>query len=114
MKIALLGSAPSSLSLAPIGDPSWLVWGCSPGVFYQCGSPNGWFELHRWEPPIIGVPAKQKTWFSPEYVAWMAMRDPNRCPVWMYEAVPEIPASRALPVEDLVRKYGSFFFTSSL
>lgn len=42
------------------------------------------------------------------------MRDPARCPVWMYEAVPEIPASRALPVEELVRKYGSFFFTSSL
>ncbi len=114
MRIALLGSAPSSLPLAPIGDPSWLVWGCSPGVFYQCGSPNGWFELHRWEPPLIGVPNKQKMWFSPEYVLWMAQRDPKRCPVWMYDAVPEIPASRALPVEELVRKYGSFFFTSSL
>jgi len=44
----------------------------------------------------------------------MALRDPVKCPVWMYEPVPEIPASRALPVADLVQKYGSFFFTSSI
>lgn len=114
MKIALLGSAPSSLGLAPFGQPGWSVWGCSPGVYYQCGQPNAWFELHRWEPPVIGNPAKQKTWFSPEYVAWMAMREPGACPVWMYEPVPQIPASRALPADDLVQKYGSFFFTSSI
>lgn len=114
MKIAILGSAPSSLGLAPFGRPGWSIWGCSPGVYYQCGSPNAWFELHRWEPPVIGNPSKQKTWFSPEYVAWMAKRDPSVCPVWMYEPVPEIPASRALNVAELVQKYGSFFFTSSI
>ena len=114
MKIAVLGSSPSSLGLAPIGDPSWQVWGCSPGVYYQCGSPTGWFELHRWEPPVIGNPAKQRTWFSPEYVAWMALRDPERCPVWMYEPVPEIPASRALPIQELIEEFGTYFFTSSI
>lgn len=114
MKIALIGSAPSSLGLAPFGQPGWSIWGCSPGVYYQCGNPNAWFELHRWEPPVIGVPSRQKQWFSPEYVAWMAQRNPATCPVWMYEAVPEIPASRALPVDELVAKYGSYFFTSSL
>lgn len=114
MKIALLGSAPSSLGLAPFGHPEWKIWGCSPGVYYQCGNPQAWFELHRWEPPQIGNPSNQKQWFSPEYVAWMSMRNPAQCPVWMKEPVPEIPASRALPVEDLLRKYGTYFFTSSL
>lgn len=114
MKVAILGSSPSSLGLAPFGDPEWKVWGCSPGVYYQCGSPDGWFELHRWEPPVIGNPAKQRQWFSPEYVQWMAQRDPAKCPVWMYESVAEIPASRALPIEDLTRKFGTFFFTSSI
>ena len=114
MKVAVLGSAPSSLGLAPLGDPAWQVWGCSPGVYYQCGSPTGWFELHRWEPPVIGNPAKQRQWFSPEYVQWMAMRDPARCPVWMHEPVPEIPASRALPIEDLIEQFGTYFFTSSI
>jgi hypothetical protein len=34
--------------------------------------------------------------------------------VWMYDAVPEIPGSRRLPVEDLEAKYGTYFFTSSI
>lgn len=114
MKIAILGSAPSSLHLAPFGDPSFSIWGCSPGVYYQVPRCDAWFELHRWEPPVIGKPHLQKQWFSPEYVAWMAMRQPGACPVWMYEAVPEIPASRPLPVDDLTSKYGTFFFTSSV
>lgn len=114
MKIAILGSAPSSLGLAPFGDTSWKIWGCSPGVFPQCPRADAWFEVHRWEPPVIGVAAKQVPWFSPEYVTWMAMRDPRACPVWMADTVPQIPASRRLPWEDLVSKYGSCFFTSSI
>ena len=114
MKIAILGSAPSSLRLAPVGDPSWKIWGCSPGVFPYCGSPQAWFELHRWEPPVIGNAGKQVQWFSPEYVQWMAMRDPATCPVWMAAPVPEIAASRALPINGLMAKYGTYFFTSSI
>lgn len=114
MKIAILGSAPSSLGLVPYGDPAFRIWGCSPGVYYQVARCDAWFELHRWEPPVIGKAHLQKQWFSPEYVAWMGMRIPDQCPVWMYEPVPEIPASRALPVDDLTSKYGTFFFTSSV
>lgn len=114
MKIACIGSAPSSIGLAPFGDPRWKICGCSPGLYYQMQRCDAWFELHRWEPPVIGVPHQQKQWFSPEYVAWMALRDPVKCPVWMKDTVPEIPASRALPVDDLTQKYGTFFFTSSL
>ena len=114
MKIAILGSAPSSLRLAPFGDPSWKIWGCSPGVYSQCPRVNAWFELHRWEPGVIGVASTQKQWFSPEYVAWMGLRGSEGALVWMYDAVPEIPGSRRLPVEDLMEKYGTFFFTSSI
>lgn len=114
MKIAILGSAPSSLRLAPFGDPSWKIWGCSPGVYSQCPRANAWFELHRWEPGIIGVPASQKQWFSPEYVGWMAKMGAQGAAVWMYEPVPEIPNSRRLPIEDLQEKYGTYFFTSSI
>lgn len=110
MKIGILGSAPSSLTLAPFGDPSWKMWGCSPGVYPVAPRTEAWFELHRWEPGVLGKPGTQKPWFSPEYVAWMAQ---HPC-VWMYQAVPEIPGSRALPVDDLVKKYGSYFFTSSI
>ena len=44
-KIAVLGSAVSSVRLAPIHDPEWEVWACSPA---NKGLPrcDVWFELH--------------------------------------------------------------------
>lgn len=111
MKIAILGSASSSLGLAPHSSPEWSIWGCSPGVYPYTDRMNAWFELHRWEPGVVGKAGTQKAWFSPEYVQWMAKL---ACPVWMQQHVREIPTSRALPVEELVAKYGSYFFTSSV
>lgn len=111
MKIALVGSAPSSVTLAPFADPSWQIWGCSPGVYPFATRVDAWFELHRWEPPVIGKPQAQKPWFSPEYVVWMSML---KCPVWMYEKVPEIPMSDAYPREQMESMFGNYFMTSSL
>lgn len=111
MKIAILGSAPSSMRLAPYGDQSWKIWGCSPGLYPGMPRCDAWFELHRWEPPVIGKPDSQKPWFSPEYVQWMAGL---RCPVWMFLPVPEIPTSLALPAKELMDKWGNYFMTSSI
>lgn len=110
MKIALIGSAPSSIMLAPYGDTTWKIWGCSPGAYFQVPRSDVWFELHRWEPPVVGRPAQQKTWFSPEYCQWLAQ---HPC-VYMAEPVATVPNSVAVPVEYLVNKYGHFWFTSSL
>lgn len=103
MKVALIGSAPSSVRLAPYGGEDWIIFGCSPGVYGVAPRVDVWFELHRYEP---GQP-----WFSPEYCQWMA-KFPG--PVYMAEKRPEIPNSQTLPIDDLVRKYGPYFFTSSL
>lgn len=111
MKIALCGSAPSSMRKAPFGDPSWLIWGCSPGLYPFAPRVDAWFELHRWEPPVIGKADQQVPWFSPEYVLWLAQR---ACPVWMLRPVEQVPQSQALPWRDLAKKYGTFFFNSSL
>ena len=110
VKIALIGSAPSSVGLAPYGNPEWVIFGCSPGVYPIARKVHVWIELHRWEPGQVGVPESQKPWFTPEYVQWMAQQPL----VWMREAVPEIPNSRALPVADLLAKWGTNWFTSSL
>ena len=110
MKIAIVGSAPSSVKMAPYSDSSWQIWGCSPGLYHQAPRINVWFELHRWEPPVLGRADAQKPWFTPEYCAWMAQQPK----VWMYERVPEIPTSEAMPYQRLVEKYGSYFFTSSI
>ena len=110
MKIALVGSAPSSIRLAPYSDPSWKIWGCSPGAYPVVPRSDAWFELHRWEPPVIGKADQQVPWFSPEYVMWLAQ---HPC-VWMLEKQSQIVNSRRLPAESLVAKYGAYFFTSSL
>lgn len=111
MKIALCGSAPSSIQKAPFGDASWLIWGCSPGLYPFAARVDAWFEVHRWEPPVIGKPDQQVPWFSPEYCMWMARL---ACPVWMLQVLPEIPTSQLLPWKELEKKYGTFFFNSSL
>lgn len=110
MKIALLGSA-GSLPLAPHNDESWKIWGCSPGVYPYTTRLHAWFELHRWEPGTVGKPGTQKPWFSPEYVQWMGQL---ACPVYMQDHFEQIPTSRRLDIENLVAKYGSYFFTSSI
>lgn len=111
MRIALCGTSPYSIRLIPFGDLTWKVWGCSPGLYPIGGRWDAWFELHRWEPPVLGVPAQQVPWFSPEYCGWMAQRQHV---VWMREQIVAIPNSQTIPWEQLVAKYGNFFFTSTL
>jgi hypothetical protein len=110
MKIALLGSASSSLRLAPFGNQEWRIWACSPGTYPLLSRCDAFFELHRWEPGVIGRPETQRQWFSPEYVAWMG----KQSLVWMLEPVSEIPNSKSLPYEELCQRWGSYFWTSSL
>jgi len=110
MKIALLGSAPSSVKLAPFVDPTWQIWGCSPGLYPLARRLDEWFELHRWEPPVLGRHDQQVPWFTPEYVGWMV----GLPVVWMVKKVPEIPGAREIPWQALVDRYGPYFFTSSL
>lgn len=102
-KICLLGSAPSSLRLAPYGNMDWAMCGCSPGVYGVAPRTEAWVELHRYEP---GQP-----WFSPEYCQFLA-HYPG--PVWMAEKRAEVPNSVELPLIDLIQKYSPYFFTSSL
>lgn len=103
MKIALIGSAPSSVRIAPYGSKEWTIWGCSPGVYGVAPKTDMWFELHRWEPG--------QTWFSPEYVAFLK-KYPG--PVIMSEQIGEVENCTLLPVKELVDKYSPYFFTSSL
>ena len=110
MKIACLGSAPSSVRLAPYNDPTWKIWGCSPGCFAVAPRSDTWFEIHRWEPGVIGKADTQKPWFSPEYVAWLC-EHPD---VVMVECPPEVKNARHLPWQELISIYGAFFFGSTL
>jgi hypothetical protein len=108
-KIALLGSAPSSVQLAPFNDPSWEIWGCSPGAYPHAKRVNAWFEIHRWQPPEGYTGAVP--WYTPDYIAWMASL---KAPVYMIEPVPQIPNSVAYPKDAMLEMFGPYFQTSSL
>lgn len=103
-QVALIGSAPASVRSAPYNDPSWEVWGCSPGAYgiVPRGRSQVWFEMHKYEPG--------QTWFSPEYCQFL--RD-HPCVV-VAEPRKEIPNGIMLDYEYLVRKYSAYFFTSSI
>ena len=103
-KIALIGSAPSSVGLAPYNDPNWQVWGCSPGSYgvIPPGRSDAFFELHRYEP---GQP-----WFSEGYCKFLS--EHKRLIVSGPD--PRLPNAEVLDVKKLVSKYGPYFFTSSL
>lgn len=118
--IAIVGSAPSSVRLAPYKDESWAVWGCSPGVFGVAPRTDVWFEMHRWEAPVLGDPMNpgNKPWFSPEYCRWIEIY-----PGVVYldgpsadvaNPVPAVRNGARFPKEDYIAKYGPYFFTSSV
>lgn len=124
MKIALIGSAPSSVGLAPWQDKSfaafaegkqpayppaphlqeeWELWGCSPGAYGAVPRFTRWFELHRWEPG--------KPWFSPEYCQFMRE---FKGPVYTGGPVPELPSHMVYPIDDVETEFSSYFLSSSL
>lgn len=124
-KIALLGSAPSSVTLAPFRDKSfdqfidgkpqplyppsreigedWEIWACSPGAYGHLQRCTRFFEVHRWEP---GAP-----WFSPEYVQFLKE---FRGPVYTGGVVPEIKNHVVYPLERVEEEFSPYFLTSSL
>ncbi len=104
MKIALVGSAPSSFELAPFDEEEWTIWGCSPGSHPFLRRLDAFYELHRWGDASLG----------PEYRQWLAAQ---QCPVYMIEPRPEVPTSVAFPKAELLAKYPGLarsFFTSSV
>ena len=104
-KIALIGSAPSSVRLAPYGDEEWDIWGCSPAAAQAASRVSAWFELHRWTPGVAPI--------AREYVDFLAAF-PTAHPVYMQRPVKEVPASVAYPKDRMLKYFGRYFFTSSL
>jgi hypothetical protein len=103
MKIALIGSAPSSVALAPYDDESWTIWACSPGAYCHLKRVDRFFELHRFMPA-------SGDW-SAGYIEWMKGL---AAPIYMIEPLPEFPTSVAYPAAEMLERFGPNFFTSSL
>lgn len=113
--IAIMGTAGTSVALAPFKDEKWAIWACSPGCFPICAQHRSdvWFEPHRWQPTApgqFGAPGT-KPWFSPEFHAFLKK---HKGPVFMSAIDPTIPMSVRIPFEMLRDKYGPYFFSSTI
>ncbi len=77
LKIAILGTAPSSVCDAPFDDDSWEIWGCSTGPT-MLKRVTRWFEIHD---------LKRKARQVPPYYKWLCETD---VPVYLDKADPKI------------------------
>jgi hypothetical protein len=101
MKIAVCGSAPSSRLLAPFHDPSWEIWACSPQN-YDFPRVDAWFELHSLDRKFV-----------PENKPYSNTLKVHQR-VYVSKADERLPNGIVLDSKPLVKKYGDYFFSSSL
>ena len=104
-RIAIVGTAVTTLHQAPYNDPSWEVWGLNalytfPGVRW-----DRWFELHSRE-HLAG-------WLDGRHWKWLTEQQPGK-PLYMRETYPECPAAVAFPVERLLVAFPSRYYTNTV
>ncbi len=103
-KIAVLGSAVSSVGLAPFNDPSWEIWGCSPAN-KSLPRVDFWFELHNWE-------VKRREGLT-EWLEFLKTK-PRVFVQEQLKKTEDFPGAIAYPLEHMLKKYGPFWWTSQV
>ena len=104
LKIAMIGTAPSSRSLAPYGDPTWTIWSCSPGNAYGAiPRVDAWFEVHS---NLLWPDCAS---YGKPYIEWLKQQ---KFPIYMQDQS-LVPNAITIPIADLVNEHGKYFFTSS-
>lgn len=103
LKIALVGTAPSSRMLAPVNDLSWKIWVCSPGNMNLFSRVDAWFELHK------NLHWPEHAAYGPAYIEWLKKQT---FPIYTQDHE-YLDNSLIFPKDELVAEFGDSFFTSS-
>lgn len=104
LKIALIGTAPSSRMLAPFADPTWKIWACSPGNQGNLlPRIDAWFEIHG------NMLWPENKHYGEPYLNWLRQQT---FPIYM-QSREWVPQAIPLPIDELVAEFGPYFFTSS-
>lgn len=110
MKIALLGSAPSSRMEAPFNDPGWEIWSCSPANMDLPRS-DFFFEIHAIDTTM--QESIYKTQHPGQKMSYVDFCKQHPA-IYMQEKRPEYPGSIEYPKDEMFKKFGPYFWTSSL
>lgn len=108
-RIAVLGTSISTLEQAPVNDPSWEIWACSPWMQGRMvprsegvGGFDKFFEIH-WANQFYD---SEREHFLP----WL--RECGK-PVYVFEDL-EIPTQIIYPKQRMEEQHGTAFFTSTI
>lgn len=103
--IAILGSHPATVEMAPFDDPGWIIYACSPHNFEMRQLPrfDEWFEVH----PQLSDATRAYPYLK--YVESLPL-------VWLRDkdALPYIPGGRLYPDAEMAARFGPFNNTSSI
>jgi hypothetical protein len=102
MKIAILGSAPSSRLLAPYADKSWEIWACSMDN-QDLPRIDRWFEIHDMSRLTNDAS------YTP-YLLWMA-RLPK---LYLTHVHPKFKNSIKLPFAEYIEAFGPYLWKSTV
>ena len=103
LKVALIGTAPSSRMLAPFNDLSWKIWVCSPGNMNVVPRVDVWFEIHG---NLLWPECKA---YGEPYIEWLKKQP---FPIYTQDQS-LVPNALSFPVDEIVKEFGRDFFTSS-
>lgn len=97
-KVAILGSADSSIYLAPVGDSSWELWGLP-----WSHDPNTFKGIVRWIDPH---PLEWMKGRHEGYIDHLKSLAPS--PVYMIQQYEEIPNSVRYPIEAILKEFQGY------
>ncbi len=112
-KLAIIGTAPSSIHLAPYNNPDYELWGLN-GVYTMIDFKNinnftRWFDIHSIE-TIQKAPRNTKYNFG-NYIEWLQNLT---IPVFMQEKYEEIPTALKYPKEEVLARFPRRYFTNTV
>lgn len=111
LKVAIVGTAPTSKMMAPYKDDSWQIWACSMGNMNQLPRVNVWFEIHAMSE--LMAPDQAGT-FEP-FIAWLKEKsDAQVFDVVMQEFNQQVPKAIPYPLKEMLKLFGHNWFTSSV
>ena len=106
MRVALIGTCPSSRMLAPFSNGDWEIWACSPGnAFGILPRVTRWFEIHGdlgWK--------ENGQWQRPgDYIDWLNRQDFS---IYAHNQ-DHIKRAKPYPLDEMIAKHSLYFFTST-